>query len=77
MCTPYEENHQFIIGNDVSYENDGPSDSNTWEYSKCDEIIIDGDGECIQHIDSLFYDKDGLIGWAYSTNKGNSGHLNQ
>jgi hypothetical protein len=77
MCSPKVEIDSFIFGNDQNYENDGPSDSIDWDYSTCDKITVDSNGECIEHIDSMFYDSNGLRGLTYSTNQGNTGHVNQ
>ena len=49
------------------------------DYSFCDSVTVDGDGECITHIDSLLYDKNayGVLGLTFSTNQGNTDHVNQ
>jgi hypothetical protein len=79
MCNPNEEIDYFILGNDRSdYEDNGPSDYNTnWFFKNCKERTMYDNGECIQHIDSLFYHSSyGLFGLTYRTNQGSTGHVN-
>jgi hypothetical protein len=77
MCSPNEEINSFILGNDVIFDDGGPSDFQDWHHNNnnaCYDITFE-DGECIQHIDSVFFSSYGLEGLTFTTNHGNTDHL--